>query len=202
MARSERERLLRWARREHPTFRASDAAEKGFHSQALTRLVQEGAVERVSTGVYRIADAEVTEHHGLALAAAAVPGGVVCLISALEFHGIGTQLGYRIWLALERGSRTPRVSYPPVEIVRFSGQAFRAGIETHEIEGHAVEVYNLPKTIADCFKFRNKIGLDVAIEALREAWIERRLRPVDIEPYAKICRVNNVMRPYLEALAG
>ncbi len=198
---SARERILRVARR-RPFFTAADAARTHVHSQELTRLVREGVLERVARGTYRLADRPITEHHALALASVAVPGSVVCLLSALNFHGIGTQAPHEVWLAIDRRSRLPAVSYPPLRIARFSGRAFREGIEQHELEGRRVRIYNIPKTLADLFKYRGKIGLDVAMEALREVWRERRTTMDEIDRYARICRVERVMRPYLESLVA
>jgi predicted transcriptional regulator of viral defense system len=144
----------------------------------------------------------VTEHHGLALVAAAAPKAVICLLSALSFHQIGTQLPHEVWIALDRRSRRPSLRYPRLRVVRFGGDALTAGVETHSIEGETVRVYSVAKTIADTFKYRNKIGLDVALEALREAWRARRFTMDKMYNYARICRVERVMRPYLEALVA
>jgi predicted transcriptional regulator of viral defense system len=179
-----------------------DLADHGIHRQVLTRLVAEGRIERVARGVYRVPDHAVTEHHALALVAAAVPQGVVCLLSALQYHGIGTQLPSDVWVALDRRAWRPRLEYPPLRIVRFTGEALTAGIETHGVEGRKVRIYGVAKTLADCFKYRNKIGLDVALEALREAWRARLFKMDELDRYAVICRVQRVMRPYLEALAA
>jgi predicted transcriptional regulator of viral defense system len=173
---------------------------QGIHRQALTRLVAEGRLERVGRGVYRSPEADVTEHHGLILAATAVPQGVICLLSALTFHGIGTQLPHEVWLALDRRTRKPTTSAVPLRFVRFSGPGLTFGIETHRLEGQLVRIYSLAKTVADCFKYRNKIGIDVAVEALRESLAERRLSPAELEPASRACRVEQVLRPYLEAL--
>jgi predicted transcriptional regulator of viral defense system len=180
------------------TTRDIDAA--GIHRQVPTRLVRSGALERIGRGRYRLPGREMTTHHSLADATAAVPHGVICLISALAFHEIGTQLPNRVWLAVERRRRKPEVAWPPLEIIRFSGPAFTEGIETHEIEGRQVPIYGLAKTLADVFKYRNKIGLDVALEALDDAWRNRRTTVDEIVRNAKICRVDRVMRPYLESL--
>jgi predicted transcriptional regulator of viral defense system len=193
--------LVKWARKAGGTISTAEVLAAGFHSQALTRLVRAGTLQRISPGVYRLPGAEVSAWHGLVLATMAAPDAVVCLLSALAFHGVGTQLPDSVWLALERGRHTPRVDDPRTRFVHLSGEAFTAGIEEHSVEGHALPVYDLPKTLADCFKFRNRIGLDVAIEALADSWRNRRIRAAQIEPYAKICRVDRVMRPYLEMLA-
>jgi len=181
-----------------------DVEAKGIHTQALTRLVREGKLERAARGLYRLPDPdyEITEHHGLVLGASAAPKGVVCLLSALQFHVIGTQLPRKLWMALPRGTRAPRTDYPPMRFVCMSGEAFTMGIEEHVLEGQIVRVYDVPKTVVDCFKFRNKIGMDVALEALNESWRERRLDLNLVARYARVCRVWNVMRPYLEAITA
>jgi len=164
----------------------------------LQRLESEGSLERVSRGLYRLADADITEFHDLAAAAARVPRGVICLISALRFHDLGTQNPREVWIALAPGDRRPVVESPPLRIVRFSGAALTSGVEMHRIEGVAVHITSKAKAVADCFKYRNKIGLDVAIEALRDY---RRARgSVDaLWRMAEVCRVARVIRPYIEA---
>lgn len=194
-----RQRLLELARNQ-AIFSASDALAAGVHSAWLSRAVAEGLIERVARGRYRLAGRETTEHHTLALVASRAPTSVVCLLSALQFHRIGTQTPVEVWIAVERRAARPRLSYPPLRVVRFSGPAFTAGVECHGIEGQEVRVYSLAKTIADCFKFRNQIGLDVALEALNDAWQQRRLSLADLNVYAGIDRVQNVMQPYIEAV--
>jgi len=177
---------------------------EGIHTQVLTRLVREGKLERATRGLYRLPDPdyEITEHHGLVLGATTAPKGVVCLLSALQFHVVGTQLPRQLWMALPRGTHEPTPEYPPMRFVRMSGEAFTAGIEEHVLEGQTVRVYDVAKTVVDCFKFRNKIGMDVALEALNDGWRDRRYTMTDIAKYARICRVWNVMRPYLEAISS
>jgi predicted transcriptional regulator of viral defense system len=182
------------------TIRIKDLLERGIHPEFVRRLVRKDFFVRSARGLYSLADSEITEHHSLAILGKRIPKGVVCLTSALRFHNIGTQLPRTIWLALEKGSAQPRLSYPPISIVRFSGPAFSEGIEGHEIEGVTVNIYNPAKSVVDCFKFRNRIGLEAAIEAARECLRERKATSDQIYHYAKICRVWNVMRPYLEAL--
>ena len=194
-----RQRLLELAR-SREIFSASDAAAAGVHSAWLSRAVAESTIERVARGRYRLAGREATEHHTLALVASRAPAAVVCLLSALQFHRIGTQTPVEVWIAVERRAARPRMSYPPLRIARFSGAAFTAGIEDHVIEGQEVRVYTLAKTVADCFKYRNRIGLDVALEALSDAWQQRRLSLADLNVYARIDRVQNVMQPYIEAV--
>jgi len=201
MGQTARGQVLTLAKK-RPIVRAAEVARLGVHTQLLTRLVAEGVLERVGRGRYRSPGAHSTEHHGLALTAAAVPRGVVCLLSALVFHGIGTQNPSEVWLAVDRRARAPRLAWPPLRIVRFSGRALTEGVETHRIEGESVRIYSLAKTVADCFKYRNKLGLDVALEALKDAWRHRRVRIGELERYARVCRVERVMRPYLEALSA
>lgn len=179
---------------------AADVRDLGIQNEYLHRLCADGKLVRIDRGLYRLPDAEVTEHHGLARAGKAVPRGVVCLLSALRLHGIGTQAPREVWMAIERRAAKPRINNLNMRVVRFSGKAFTEGIEEHDIEGVPVKIYNPAKTVADCFKYRNKIGLDVALEALREALRERRCTYDELWRYAKICRVATVMRPYLEAI--
>jgi len=200
-AATDRERALALARRPQGVT-ASELARARIHRQVLTRLVADGALERVVRGLYRPVGQEWGEHHALVLATAAVPRAVICLLSALQFHGIGTQLPSQVWIALDRRARRPALKYPPLRVVRYTGLALTEGIESHRIEGRPVRIYSAAKTVADCFKYRNKIGLDVALEALREGWRQRRFTMDSLDRYANVCRVQRVMRPYLEALVG
>lgn len=179
---------------------ARDLTRMGIPHGYLGLLREEGVLNRVGRGVYRTAAGLDTRHLALTEAAKAVPKGVVCLLSALRFHEIGTQLPYQVWLALERRAATPRVFVPQLRLFRFSGSAFEEGIEEHMIAGVAVRVYNPAKTVADCFKYRHKIGLDVALEALRESLRARKATADLLWRYAKICRVAKVMQPYMEVL--
>lgn len=197
---TDRDRTLKLARRRQGVT-ARELAAAGIHRQVLSRLVESGELERVVRGVYRLPEHPLTEHHGLAMASAVVPHGVICLLSALQFHGIGTQLPSEVWIAIDRRARRPALKYPPLRIVRYSGAALTEGVESHRLEGQTVRVYNVAKTVADCFKYRNKIGLDVALEALREARRAKKASADALWRYAKINRVANVMRPYLEAVA-
>jgi len=201
MTRTDRERIEHMARARGFVDRKS-VARAGIHTQNLTRLVAEGILERIARGRYHLATAETTEHHGLVLAAVAAPHGVVCLLSALSFHGIGTQLPAEVWLAIERGKTEPRVRNLPLRIVRYSGRAFSEGIETHRIERQSVRVYSVAKTLADLFKARNHVGLEVALESLREAWRDRRFTMSELDRAARACRVERVMRPYVEGVVA
>ena len=193
--------VLRLARRRGSITRR-EVAQAAIHTQTLSRLVRSGALERVARGRYRLPDASITEHHGLSVVAAAVPKAVICLVSALSFHEIGTQLPHEVWIALDRRARRPALRWPRLRVHRFSGKALTEGIETHHAEGELVKVYSVAKTLADVFKYRNKVGLDVALEALREAWCARRFTMDEIHRYARVCRVERVMRPYLDALVA
>jgi predicted transcriptional regulator of viral defense system len=179
--------------------RPRDLDRHGIARTYLQRLEQRGLVERVGRGLYRLPTADLTEHHSLAAASKLVPRGVICLLSALRFHELTTQQPFEVWLAIGVHARRPRRVTPPLRIVRFSAAALDEGVERHEIEGVGVRVYGPAKTVADCFKYRNKLGLDVAIEALRD-YRRRHPRGMDeLWRYAGICRVAKIMRPYLEA---
>jgi len=164
------------------------------------RLCEAGKIERVGRGLYRLAGASVSEHHTLAQVGKRLPSGIICLLSALSFHGFTTQAPSEVWVALDRKAWLPAASDLPVRIVRFSGAGLRQGHRSHLIEGVSVRVTTSAKTVADCFKYRNKIGGDVALEALREGWRERRFTMDELWQAARLCRVANVMRPYLETL--
>lgn len=181
-------------------FRPRDLDSHGIPREYLIRLCRKGVVQRVARGLYTLADADVSEHQSLAEASKRIPHGVICLLSALRFHGLTTQAPFEVWVAVDVKARKPRSDGLPLRIVRFSGAALRSGVEDQLIQGVKVRVYSPAKTVADCFKYRNKTGLDVALEALRECWRERRCTMDDLWRYAKICRVSNVMRPYLESL--
>jgi predicted transcriptional regulator of viral defense system len=163
-------------------------------------MVANGQLHKSGRGLYVAASADVTEHHSLAEACARVPAGNVCLLSALRFHNLTLQNPHEVWLAITPDSRKPKADYPLLRVVRFSGVAYTEGLEHHKIEGVDVRVYSIAKTIADCFKYRHKIGVDVALEALRSAWRSKRVTADQIWSSARICRVSNVMRPYLDAL--
>jgi predicted transcriptional regulator of viral defense system len=162
-------------------------------------MVETGKLQQLARGLYAPGGFELTEHHSLAAAAALVPGGVVCLLSALQFHGLGTQAPFEVWLAIDRKGRKPIISYPPLRVVRFSPRALREGVETHELEGVTVRITSAARTVADCFKYRNKIGLDVALEAVR-AYRRAKRSVDDLTRAARVVRVANVMRPYVEAV--
>ena len=180
--------------------RARDLNAHGIPQTYLSRLVEQGLLQRVARGLYRLPGATVSEHHSLVKAQLRVPHGVICLLSALVFHRLTTQLPFEVWLAIENKAWAAQEKRLPLRYVRFSGDAFTAGIEYHTIEGSTVKVYSPAKTVADCFKYRHKIGLDIALEALRDG-LGQRLFTIDrLWHYADVCRVQNVMQPYLEAI--
>ncbi len=181
--------------------RPRDLRAHGLPRVALTRLVRQGLLTRVSRGLYASPGRIVSEHGALAEVAHKHPQAIVCLLSALRVHDLTTQAPFEVWLAIPNKARAPRLEYPPLRIVRLSGAALTDGIEHHEIDGVSVRVTNVARTVVDCFKFRNKIGLDVAIEALQDAWSNKRMSMDELWRYATQCRVANVMRPYLETLS-
>jgi predicted transcriptional regulator of viral defense system len=199
MVASSQERLLDLIR-SAGVFRSRDLRDHGFSREHLRRLHARGLVEQVGRGLYRLPDVEISENQTLVEVSRRVPHGVVCLLSALRYHEMTTQNPFEVWIAIGRKDRLPKVDHPPLRTVRFSGAALTEGIGEHKVQGAPVRVYSPAKTVADCFKYRNKIGLDVAIETLRDG-VEKRLATFDdLWKYAKICRVSNVMRPYLESV--
>ena len=181
--------------------RARDLAQHDIPRTYLTRLYQAGKLERLGRGLYVLPHARFSANHSLAEAAKRIPHGVICLLSALRFHHVTTQAPFEVWMAIDNKAYASTTRETPLRIVRFSGRALRAGVETHVIDGVPTRIYCLAKTVADCFKFRNKIGLDVALEALRECRRERKCGVDELWHYAIVCRVANVMRPYMESLA-
>ena len=186
--------------KQRPLLRARDLAEYALPTIVLSRLVLKGQLERVARGVYSLPDRRLSEHSSLAEVALRVPRGVICLLSALRVHGIGTQAPFEVWLALPHHTPVPKLDQPAIRTVHMSGPALTEGIEPIQVEGIAVPVYNAAKTVADCFKFRNKIGIDVALEALHDGWAQRKFTMDALWHYATINRVANVMRPYLESV--
>ncbi len=179
--------------------RTRDLEQAGVSRTQLRRFCERGLLERVGRGLYRLPGAPLTERNDLAEAARRAPGGVVCLLSALRFHGLTTQNPFEVWMAIDRKAWRPRVAHPPLRLFYLSGPSLREGVEEHAISGVTVRVFSAAKTVADCFKFRNKIGTEVAVEALRDY---RRTRPKQLDAiwrFAEVDRVTRVIRPYLEA---
>lgn len=197
---SNTEKILSLAKKQG-MLRVHDLTKRNIHPEYLRRLCQKGILIKLGKGLYALENADFSVHVGMAQIAKKIPNCVICLLSSLRFHELGTQNPSEIWIAIDRSSATPRIEYPPLRVARFSGKAMTEGIEHHKIEGVKVKIFNPAKTIADCFKYRNKIGIDVAIEALRDC-LKKRLCTIDqLWHYAQICRVANIMRPYLEAIS-
>ena len=180
--------------------RPKDLNQHGIPVIYLRRLLHRGELVQPARGVYAVTGHEPTLHHSLAMVSKRIPRGVVCLLSALAYHDIGTQLPSVVWLAIDQRSRPLVTTDLPAKIVRFSAQSLVEGVEEHSVEGVTVRITNPAKTLADCFKFRNKVGLDLALEALRDAWRKRKVTMVELDRFAATNRVTNVMRPYLEML--
>lgn len=193
-------KILELARR-MGLIRPRDVEAAGAPREYLLRLYRKGDLVRVGRGLYALPGTQTSESLALAEVAKRMPNAVICLISALQFHHLTTQISQRVWIAIENKKWEPTFDYPPLEIVRLSGRAFSFGVEEHEVDRILVKVTSPAKTVADCFKFRNKIGLDVALEALRETWRGRKATMDELWEAGKVCRVANVMRPYLEAVS-
>lgn len=185
--------------REHGgTLRTSEILRLGVHPRTLYQLRESGQVIQLSRGVYRLADLPPLENSDLAAATMRIPDGIICLVSALSFHGITTEIPHEVYLAIRTGKEKPKVDFPPIRVFHFSPETYSAGVEERQMHAHKIKVYSMEKTIADCFKFRNRIGLDVALEALRLC-IRKGGSRRKILDFARICRVERVIRPYLEA---
>ncbi len=197
---SKRQKALALLRKQG-LLRPADLQRKGLPVDYLLDFKRKGLAETVARGIYAPTDHKLTENHSYAVVAKQVPHSVLCLLSALSFHRLTTQNPGKVWLAIGQKSWSPRLSYPPLQVVRFSGEALTAGVEERMVEGVPLHVYGIAKTIADLFKFRYKIGLDVALEALRDGLKGRRVTRDEIMRYARICRVARVMQPYLESEA-
>lgn len=195
-----KDELTRLFKQKKGILRFSQALKAGFHRKHLKSLLESGKIEKMGHGLYHLKDAPALSNPDLVTVALKAPNSVVCLISALFYHTATDEIPYKVDAAIPRGLWAKKIEHPPVQYFRFSGKAWKAGVEIHMIDGHPVKIYNLAKTIADCFKYRNKIGLNVARAALKSAVNEKKVTPAEIMHYAKICRVDKVMRPYLEAL--
>jgi predicted transcriptional regulator of viral defense system len=199
MAKSITDRVLAMAR-EQRIIRPRDLAGRGLPREYLRRLVAKGKLIRIGRGIYSPATESPTEHHSLAVVSKQVPGGVICLLSALRFHELTTQTPHEVWLAIGNKAWRPTVDSVGVRVLYYGSGSLTEGITTHTIEGVPVKIFNAAKTVADCFKHRRHVGLDVAIEALKDALRQRKATVNQIHRYAEICRVARIMRPYLEAL--
>jgi predicted transcriptional regulator of viral defense system len=199
MAQTKTERLVDLVRRKH-IVRAGDLERARIPRNYLTRLVERGQLQRLERGIYTAESLPTSEHISLLEVSRRVPKGVICLLSALAFHEIGTQVPSQVWIAIDVKAWAPRITSPSLRIIRFSGKALHYDIQEREVAGGMIRVYSPAKTVADCFKFRNKIGTEVALEALRDCYRQKKATMNELFEAAKVCRVANVMRPYLESL--
>jgi predicted transcriptional regulator of viral defense system len=199
MPNDKRQQILHMVR-EAGVLRPRDAEAQGIAGEYLNRLHAAGLLDRPSRGLYVLPNSEPSEHRTIAEACKRVPHGVICLLSALRYHNLTTQSPFEVWMAIDDKARLPKIDYPPLRFSRFSGQALAFGVQEARLEKVRVRVYSPAKTVADCFKFRNKVGLDVALEALRDCWKQKNATMDELWAAAKVCRMTNVMRPYMEAL--
>jgi predicted transcriptional regulator of viral defense system len=179
--------------------RTSEAIKSGIHPRIFYSLRDSGALEQLSRGVYRLSKTKPISNPDLVTVAVRFPRAIICLASALSFHQITTQIPHAVFIALEKGAETPRIDHPPISVHRFSKESLFTGIDRHKIDGVLVQIYSPEKTLADCFKFRNKIGMDIVIEALKLYKTRKKFNLGELMKYARICRVEKVMKPYLEA---
>jgi predicted transcriptional regulator of viral defense system len=199
MKKTKRQRVIQLLNKRR-FLRPRDLDEFNISREYLNKLYAEGVLERPSRGLYVLPDSQPSEHRTIVEACKLVPKGIVCLLTALRIHELTTESPFEVWMAISEKDRKPRIDYPPIRIVRHSGQSLSYGVKTRKIEGVKVSVYSPAKTVADCFKYRNKIGLDVAIEALRDCRKQKKATNDEIWKAAKICRMANVMRPYMESV--
>lgn len=194
------ERARQAFRRAGGVLRTAQALRAGVHPRDLYALRDRGVLEEVSRGVYRLADLPFLAEPDLVIVALRVPKAVIALVSALHFHGLTTEIPHEVSVALPKGTSRPRLDWPPLRVYRFSGAMFTSAIETHEREGARLRVYGAAKTVADCFKFRNRLGVQIAVEALRTGIEERKFTPAEFLRAARVCRVARIVRPYLESM--
>jgi len=181
---------------------STEAMREGIHPRDLYAMRDAKVLDQLSRGLYRLSDMPSMENPTFVTVARRVPEGVLCLISALAYHEMTTQIPHEVYLAVKMGARTPKLDYPPIRVFHFSGKAFTEGVETRKVDGVSFKVYSREKTLADCFKYRNVVGMDTALEALRNYWKSKWKKTDELTKFAKICRVDNVMGPYLEAIQG
>lgn len=193
--------VIKIFQKNHGVMKSSQLFKLGVQPRILYAMRDNGLVVQEARGLYRLASEQVWSDPDLAIVSLLIPKGVICLISALYFHQLTTQIPHEVYIALPKDSEKPRIKYPPTRFFWISPEPFNAGIENHKVDSVDIRVYSVPKTIADCFKFRNSIGMDVALEALREGLRQKRATPHEIQRFARVDRVARVMQPYLEALA-
>jgi predicted transcriptional regulator of viral defense system len=195
-----RDRAIEIIRKNGGLIRTHEALAIGIHRRTLYGLRDEGTLVPISRGLFQLANLDIPAQVNLVEVSKRVPKGVVCLISALAFHELTTQIPHCVWLAIDRKARKPKIDYPPVRVFFFSNKAFTGGIETHQIMEHDVRIYSAPKTVIDCFRWRKAVGLDVAIEAAKEYLKRQESSPANLMEYAKVCKVEKIVRQYLEAM--
>jgi predicted transcriptional regulator of viral defense system len=178
-----------------------DLVQCGFPRWRVLYAAKTGRLERLARGLYALPESEPSEAHALVVVALKAPRAAICLLSALRFHQLTTAMPHEVWIAVKKDARKPSIVYPPVRVVRFAADNFDLGLETHRLEGAPVRIYSVARTVVDLFRYRNKVGLDVALEALREGWKERRFTMAEVEGIAARLRMSKVMRPYLQSLA-
>ena len=188
--------------KKHGAMRRIELSDIGVHPETLARLVEEGLLTRVSRGLYQLTDADITAPHDLAEVAKLVPKGVICLVSALQFHELTLQTPSRVWLAIGPKARKPKIEYPPTRVVRFAKHALSLGVGIHTIDSVSVPVFNPAKTVVDCFRFRKHVGFDVALEGLHNVMRSGKAKPAEIVQYARDTRIWSVLRPYLETVVA
>jgi predicted transcriptional regulator of viral defense system len=182
--------------------RLRDFIAEHIEPETLARLLRDKKIVRPARGLYQLPDVQIGAAHTLIEATALVPKGIVCLISALQFHTLTLQMPSKVWMAIERTAWKPAISYPPIRFVRFSGWAMTDGVERYSIQSRKISITNPARTIVDCFRYRNKIGIDIAMEGLREGIRHRKCTPDQLWQYAKKARIWTVMRPYVEAVVA
>ena len=198
---SQRDRAVKLIEK-HGILRCAELIHAGIHPETLSRLVKEGAITRDVRGLYQSADVDISTQHGLAEVAKLVPKGIICLVSALQFHELTLQLPRQVWVAIHSKARKPKVEYPPIRVARFGKAAFSLGVQVHSIDGVSVPVFSPAKTVVDCFRFRKAVGLDVALEALHNVMESGQAKPAEIAQYAYKTRIWSVLQPYLETVAA
>lgn len=196
------EKAINVFKQQDGVLRMSEALDKGIYRRTLYHMLEEGYITKLERGVYKLKEKGPLSNPDLAIVATKIPKARVCLVSALDFHDMTTEIPHSIHIALPRTSRDPKLDYPPLSVYRFSGKSLTEGVQEHEIDDIKVQVYSPAKTIADCFKFRNKIGQDIAINALERGISEGKATYKDVLHYAEICRVKTVIKPYLESIAN
>ena len=192
--------LIQYFKKHGGVLRFTDILKAGFHPDSLSVIEKAGKVEKIARGLYRVVDYKPGSYPDLVIASLQAPKGAICLISALSFHETTNEIPRYVDIAIPQGAHANRINYPPVKFYRFAPRAWKAGLEVHEIEGYKIKIYNLAKTIVDCFKFRNRIGVNIARDALKIGITEKRVEPKEIMKYAKICRVSSIIKPILEAM--